>query len=152
MPKKPTGRTALAAEVCFEANTNEISAWNVLCNFLDVAKSEAFRCRELRQALSENSLCIRASRIIRASCIRGNARTRAFTFHPFPRPHARTRNSIHQGRIFACFWITFRTQERSVAERIHGSSHSRCRRFRFTSRIHPQQSGQTATSSKRVGI
>jgi hypothetical protein len=67
-----------AAEVCREAYPNNIPAGHVFRNFLNLAKSEIIRRRNIRKIISENRIRLQTSWIVSAPCLCLNAGTRTF--------------------------------------------------------------------------
>ena len=94
VPIYATRDAALAAEVCCEADTKNISCGHILCDFLYVAKNKTLRRRSVRKVVSENSIRLQPPEIVSTTCFRAHAGARAPVTHARSRHHAGTGDAI----------------------------------------------------------
>jgi hypothetical protein len=64
-----------------EADTDDVAAWDLLCDFLDLAAEETVRGRTLCPAFLENSIWLPEAGEVSLACICVDAGARAFASH-----------------------------------------------------------------------
>jgi len=141
---------ALAAEVALETIAFNLPVRNLFRDLLDVSTDPTLCRGSVREIIFEDGLWIQTSRVISITRVRGYARARTFVDHA--RNDSGAGGAIDQRRLFAQLWFGVRTQERSMATRVHGPSHPGCGRFRIASRIYSSESGQARAGAECHGV